>query len=161
MSKGHIAFDLDATLAQYSPGDFPNIGKPIPEMISRVQDLLERGWEVRIFTARMSEQADTQLPLIEAWCLEHIGVKLPVTCVKHYDLAYFYDDRARQVEPNTGKVLEDEYRKLNIAYTELTVDFQTLKRKYRDLEFDKGALELAYTLVKKNLRELQDKDQSF
>lgn len=156
MSNGWIGCDLDGTLAEYEPGQFPEIGKPIPDMVNRIHQLMERGYEVKIFTARMSEQAESQRPLIEAWCEKHLGMVLDVTCVKHYDCLYFFDDRAKQVEPNTGKVLEDDFRVLNVHFTEKDADCTILKRRIRDLEFDMGALELAYTLVKRNLRELQD-----
>lgn len=40
---------------------------------------------------------------IERWCLEHIGIVLPVTNVKDYGMIELWDDRAVQVIPNTGE----------------------------------------------------------
>jgi hypothetical protein len=40
---------------------------------------------------------------IEAWCVEHIGVVLPVTNVKDFGMIELWDDRAVQVVPNTGQ----------------------------------------------------------
>ena len=44
-------------------------------------------------------------PHIEAWCLKHIGQIIPVTNVKDYGMEELWDDRAVQVEANTGRVL--------------------------------------------------------
>ena len=63
---------------------------------------LRRGVDVRIFTARACDPA--AVPHVEAWCLEHYGRVLPVTNVKDYGMVVLYDDRARRVEINTGRV---------------------------------------------------------
>lgn len=104
---GWIGVDLDGTLARYDTWRGPEtIGPPIPEMVERVLALLYQGWEVRIFTARVSDDPNgTALGHIQRWCEKHLGVKLPVTCIKDYNMVLFYDDRAVQVEPNTGKIL--------------------------------------------------------
>lgn len=41
--------------------------------------------------------------MIESWCVEHIGHKLPITNVKDYGMIELWDDRAVQVIPNTGR----------------------------------------------------------
>lgn len=41
--------------------------------------------------------------MIKAWCLEHLGQELEVTCSKDYGMILLYDDRAVQIIPNTGR----------------------------------------------------------
>lgn len=99
---GWIGVDLDGTLAEYGGWQGPDsIGKPIPLMLGRVKKWLERGEEVRIFTARASLPA--QIEPVERWCRKHIGVVLPVTCMKDSGMIELWDDRAIQVIPNTGE----------------------------------------------------------
>lgn len=113
-SSGWIGVDLDATLAEYNGFKGPTvIGKPIPAMVARVKEWLRKGYEVRIFTARVYEgtspaQYATAIEAraaIVAWTKEHIGQELLVTCQKDYEMWVLYDDRCRQVEPNTGRLL--------------------------------------------------------
>lgn len=40
---------------------------------------------------------------IHSWCKQYIGQALAVTCVKDYRMFELWDDRAVQVEPNTGR----------------------------------------------------------
>lgn len=99
---GWIGVDFDGTLAKY-PG-----GEPVPLMVMRVKRYLRAGIEVRIVTARVSkdeEHVDVQRALIESWCREHIGAVLPVTNEKDYSMIELWDDRARRVEKNTGRII--------------------------------------------------------
>lgn len=112
--SGWIGVDLDGTLAEYGKWQGEtHIGPPIPVMVDRVKRWLAAGYEVRILTARAStipalpeENREYSQPAavaaIEAWCLEHIGRVLPVTCQKDYLMLELWDDRAVQVVPNTG-----------------------------------------------------------
>lgn len=116
VSKGWIGVDLDGTLAEYDRwrGE-THIGAPILRMVRRVKRWRTMGIEVRIFTARVGgEQRDlpTIRGAIERWCWEHLGEKLPVTCVKDYSMLELWDDRAVQVEPNSGRILGRRTRKL-------------------------------------------------
>lgn len=106
-----IGVDLDGTLAVYNRGDlFHNgntyIGPPIELMLARVKKWIADGIEVRIFTARVSEEHPGDLTkireAIEVWCLEHIGQVLKITNVKDYSMIELWDDRSVQVIPNTG-----------------------------------------------------------
>jgi hypothetical protein len=109
--SGWIGVDLDGTLAEYHgwiPGG--GIGKPIRAMVERVKKWLAEGKDVRIFTARVFaaeasgfEHGQHILAKIEDWCLEHLGVILPITCTKDMAMIELWDDRAVQVIPNTGK----------------------------------------------------------
>ena len=86
-------------------------------MLARVKQWLEEGTEVRIFTARVSSVGATTLEdalrrqddikqarvAIEAWCLEHLGCVLPITCCKDYSTIAIIDDIAVQIIPGTGE----------------------------------------------------------
>ncbi len=111
-TKGWIGVDLDGTLATYH-GWGDGIGKPIKPMVDRIKHWLSLGIEVRIMTARAYSDGTTRMEHqlaetkteIETWCLKHIGVKLPITCQKDYNMIQLWDDRAVAIEPNTGRRL--------------------------------------------------------
>ena len=107
--KGWIGVDLDGTLAKYDGwmGE-DTIGAPILPMVERVQNWLEEGKTVKIFTARASttgrgiEQRQKNIALIKAWCLKYIGQELEVTSDKDWGMIQLWDDRCIQVEFNAG-----------------------------------------------------------
>ncbi len=105
--QGWIGCDFDGTLAVApSPYDPTAVGAPIPKMVERVKAWLAEGKDVRIFTARVAYVSPEMLVKIEAaiqkFCLDNLGKALPVTCIKDHEMLEFWDDRARQVELNTG-----------------------------------------------------------
>lgn len=112
--SGWIGVDLDCTLAYYPTADPDGIGAPVPRMVDRVKAWLAEGIEVRIVTARVAVMGEhsfaalsavaEQREAIEAWCERHIGQKLQVTAQKDYGMVALYDDRAVQVERNTGRL---------------------------------------------------------
>lgn len=107
MTSGWIGVDLDGTLAHYDGWKGPDgIGEPILPMIGRVRDWLIQGREVRIFTARAS--SPEMVPAVKAWLKKHELPDLEVTNVKDFAMIALYDDRAVQVEMNTGKILGKE-----------------------------------------------------
>lgn len=115
-NNGWVGFDLDGTIAKYNGWIHEtHIGEPVPAMVKKVQEYLTAGVEVRIFTARVAE-SDSNLDgsvhrvfavrtAIESWCEKHIGQKLAVTNKKDFSMICLYDDRAFQVEANTGKIV--------------------------------------------------------
>ena len=109
--KPWTGVDLDGTLAKYDSWEGPeHIGEPVPLMALRVIDMLKRGIEVRILTARVCSTQPPSVALaarkaIEVWCMKHLGQRLMVTAEKDYMMEAFYDDRAIPVEPNTGRLL--------------------------------------------------------
>lgn len=114
---GWIGVDLDGTLAEYHGFKGPSIiGEPIPAMVEKVKRMIAEGVDVRIFTARVysdgkphrNADKDAARMAIEGWCQTHLGKVLPITCVKDYGMYILYDDRAVQVERNTGRILGDE-----------------------------------------------------
>lgn len=122
-TSGWIGVDLDGTLATYGNWNGGQIGDPIPLMVERVKKWIAEGIEVRIFTARVgsgggyslesgrsddNEFASEQRTLIEEWCKKHIGIKLPVTATKDFRMIELWDDRAVQVEVNTGRRMDGQ-----------------------------------------------------
>ena len=95
-----IGVDFDGTLANFEcawPEDYRCTGTPIPAMVERVKQWIKAGEDVRIFTARMDcyhpsrrlLESEVREP-IERWCLENLGVILPITNVKdHYCKALY------------------------------------------------------------------------
>lgn len=112
--KGWIGVDLDGTIARYDGWKGPaHIGEPVAPMVARVKAWLETGIEVRIFTTRVSGvregmEADVTLKCIEQWCALHIGRVLAVTCTKDFGMIQLWDDRAVQVEANTGRRMDGQ-----------------------------------------------------
>lgn len=128
--KEWIAVDFDGTLASYDGWKGPTqLGGAIWPMVQRVSNWLYQGKQVRIFTARCwpyplvpagrdprsirwidapevnSERLEHSAQAIQAiqdWCLVHFGKHLDVTCVKDLHMSELWDDRAVQVEHNTG-----------------------------------------------------------
>lgn len=104
--SGWIGVDLDGTLAQYD-GSIINIGPPTtnefgPTMVERIKNWRKSGYDVRIFTARVGpgngdDIVAEQTKLIEDWCEENIGEKLPITATKDFGMVELWDDRAIQV----------------------------------------------------------------
>lgn len=102
---GWIAVDFDGTIAQYTHWRGPyHMGEPIPKMVERVKAWLAAGVEVRIMTARADDQGCVML--IRQWCDYHVGQELAVTNKKDYKMIEIWDDRAVQVEQNTGRRMD-------------------------------------------------------
>lgn len=128
--SGWIGVDLDGTLAQYSGwmGEGA-IGSPVPAMVDRIKRWQDSGVEIRIFTARATEYSyykhalkvrwfdghrsvlykeeflkvyERDIKPIEDWCEQHFGQRFEVTAVKDFAMIELWDDRAIQVEMNTG-----------------------------------------------------------
>ena len=123
--SGWIGVDFDGTIAYYDGWKGPTeLGDPIPAMIARVKQWLAEGREVRIFTARVGAcglankdgTADDQTfaaqqrAAIEKWCEKHVGIALPVTATKDFGMVELWDDRAVQVQPNTGNPIAEFWR---------------------------------------------------
>lgn len=120
MSEGWVGFDLDGTLVVYDEWrGAMHIGEPIPSMVNLVKKYLEKGTEVRIVTARVSgldlapigspeyKEAGACAEAISAWSLRTFGRFLQITCSKDFNMLLLYDDRAIQVETNTGRIIQD------------------------------------------------------
>jgi hypothetical protein len=135
LGKGWIGVDFDGTIAEYHDWvKWDSFGKPIPAMITRIKGWIAQGHEVRIVTARVglpiiywdgkpcpdgsrrntckvSGELFSSLEMTEAiraYCVQHIGCPLKVQNYKDVDMIELWDDRAIQVEANTGRALVDE-----------------------------------------------------
>jgi len=81
-------------------------------MVDRIKAWLADGWEVRIFTARVSAGSDdfgytanNFKVFLRLW-LDDAGLPdLKATNVKDFQMVELWDDRAVTVEPNTGRQL--------------------------------------------------------
>lgn len=116
MSTGWIAVDLDRTLAEYHTfNGMDHIGAPIMPMIERVRRWLAKGYDVRIFTARVflpevptvKDFRDRNMAhaAIETFCEEQFGQRLPITCSKDLHCWRIFDDLAVGVRANTGELI--------------------------------------------------------
>lgn len=103
-----IAVDLDGTLAMDYDGDFDPevIGEPVPTMMRRVKGWIEKGETVKIFTARAADSRN--IPPIVSWLEKHGIDGLEITNRKTPDMKVIWDDKARQVIPNTGEQPDGE-----------------------------------------------------
>lgn len=111
---GHVLVDMDGTLAEYLGWHADgSIGPPIPVMVDRVKGWIQLGVDVRIFTARVALVRGGDIPTfdpvqvqyVQAWCEQHLGKRLPVQFWKDFGTIVMFDDRARQVELNTGRLI--------------------------------------------------------
>lgn len=112
--RGWIGVDLDGTLAYYDEWrGADHVGPPIEPMLEKVKAWLQVGYDIRIFTARVShdgtarqvQEAREATEAIGKWCYLHLGKVLPITCRKDYDMLVLWDDRTVCVEKNTGRVI--------------------------------------------------------
>ena len=107
---GWIGVDLDGTLAKSVKAQTgEEIGVPIHPMVQRVKAWVAQGKDVRIFTARVNPNrgrinAVRARRAIQTWCKRHLGQVLPITYEKDWDMTLLFDDRARHVEHDTGRV---------------------------------------------------------
>ena len=106
-THGWIGVDLDGTLAHYDGWKgIEHIGSPIIPMVKRVQEWVAIGQPVKIFTARVAVQEKERAMVIahiHAWLRRHGMPDLEVTNVKDFGMIELWDDRAVQVEINTGR----------------------------------------------------------
>ncbi len=104
---GWIGVDFDGTLAKYDHfRGIGHTGEPIDPMVTKVRRWLAEGKDVRLFTARDPH------PELRKWMKEHLGKVLPITRTKDRYMQALYDDRAVQVERNTGKTDPDHERQV-------------------------------------------------
>lgn len=134
---GWIAVDLDKTLAYYESGQWPEIGEPIQPMLDRVKRWREQGIEVRIFTARASD--DSQIYLIREWLIKHGIGDLAITNKKDLEMDEIWDDKAVQIIPNTGQpILDEKYQDRTVVHIPVPEEgitfeeFRTLEKMFKE-----------------------------
>lgn len=103
---GWIGIDLDGTLAEYDTWrGIEHIGEPVELMAARVRAWHRAGRPMKIFTARVSvpePERSKAIAYIQIWLQSHGLPVLEVTNVKDFWMIELWDDRAVQVQPNTG-----------------------------------------------------------
>jgi len=117
-----VGYDWDGVLVQDIPGGKYNpraSGEPIPATWRRLEEDMRNGNRIKIFTARAAsihhhtvfdgtaeEYLACVVSHIQEICVEQVGVELEITAEKDYLMKYFYDDRAIQMERNTGRRID-------------------------------------------------------
>lgn len=101
--------DFDGTLVERHKGTFDPeaFGEVIPSMMKWVEQKIDDGHKVVIFTARAADKKN--VPPLKKWLKEHGLGDLEVTNEKTPDADYIVDDRAIAIRPDTG---ESFHRKL-------------------------------------------------
>lgn len=97
-----IGVDLDGTLAKSVSSIGTGIGEPATPMLNRVKQWLSRGQEVRVFTARASDPQ--QVTAIRAWLKRHDIGECGITNRKDLDMIELYDDKAKRVVKDSGRI---------------------------------------------------------
>jgi hypothetical protein len=119
--RGWIGVDLDGTLARLAKAqNGEEIGVPIHPMVQLVKVWLACGEDIPIFTARVNPKRGRVIAIrarraIQAWCKRHLGHVLPITHEKNWDMTLLFDDIARQVERDTGRVFCCHSRENRVA----------------------------------------------
>jgi len=99
-----IGVDLDGTLAFHeSEWGVSKIGPPVPKMLAMVRRWIEEGEKVVLFTARAADKSNIQM--VEEWLEEHGLGGMKITNIKTPAMTILYDDRAVQVQKNTGRII--------------------------------------------------------
>lgn len=118
MNDNWLAIDLDGTLAEYHGWKgIDHIGAPIPAMVEQLISYHNAGWKIAIFTARVSDDDNLiAKKYIQLWLATHglaSYINL-ITATKYKFFSEFWDDRARQVIENTGRIVVDNKNPLTI-----------------------------------------------
>ncbi|MCJ9696907.1 hypothetical protein MOV76_35685 [Rhizobium sp. PRIMUS64] len=110
-TQGWIGIDLDGTLAHYDKWrGIDHIGDPVPAMASRVLQWHAEGRAMKIFTARVAGppvERRQVIRIIHNWLHRHGLPVLEVTNVKDFAMIELWDDRAVQVQMNTGRRVDE------------------------------------------------------
>jgi len=118
-----IGVDLDGTIAEAMHPFVPyTIGPPILAMVEKIKEAIADGYLVKVFTARLggNEDRDKLQRLIRAYTKKHIGIALESTNEKDPGLIAIWDDKAREVEKNTGEFLDKPQQVLGASFKEIT-----------------------------------------
>ncbi len=145
--EGWIGFDLDGTLAKYDHWQgIGHIGEPIKPMAELIRKLHLQGRRVKIMTARVAPhkledgtigEAYITVPdgekgaprqyarqFIQDWCHFHLGFVPEIVYQKDHLMLELYDDRVKQVEPNTGIVIDEELQRVKKELEDMTMRYK-------------------------------------
>lgn len=108
--QGWIGIDLDGTLAYYDRWrGIEHVGAPIEAMVQRVRDWAAENRPMKIFTARVcvpEPERSMVIQHIHDWLESHGLPILEVTNIKDFAMIELWDDRAVQVQINTGRRMD-------------------------------------------------------
>jgi hypothetical protein len=117
-NKTWWGFDVDKTTFVDHGGKGGAIGEPIKGMIRRIKHFLRTGRKVCIVTARVhpsepdrEEQVLTVSRALDAVLGPEMASKIDIRCDKDRHMIDLYDDRAKQVIPNKGILVQNELRR--------------------------------------------------
>lgn len=102
-----IGIDHDRTACTYTSWEEQNtaLGEPILPVIVRAQLWRQRGYKIKVFTARAastSPRRDHDIGLIQDWWEKHAGFRPEVTAEKDFACIMIVDDLAYPVLRNVG-----------------------------------------------------------
>lgn len=165
--EGWYGFDLDGTLAMYGGWrGIDHIGPPVRPMVRLMRRMHDEGKVVKIVTARVAphkledgtvgesyitvpdgEDGATRTyahQFINDWCHLNLGFIPEIVYQKDHLMFEFYDDRAKQVIPNAGVLVEDQrdaaVRTAERRRAELCYALATAKELRKDLRYMKVLL---------------------
>lgn len=109
--EGWIGVDFDGTLSVYEGWKGKGVfGPPVPLMLERIKSWLARGLRVKIMTARAADKQEAMA--IQDWLEKFDLPRLEVTDRKDYSMIELWDDRAVQIERNTGRRVDGAEERL-------------------------------------------------
>jgi hypothetical protein len=107
-----VAVDLDGTILSYESGwgEEGKFGDPLPGAIEALNELMQLGWRVSIYTARFSGLDETSTAELEAALSDYltsVGVPFSDIWIGHKPQAdAFVDDRALRFEGDWSTILQ-------------------------------------------------------
>ena len=102
-TEAWIGVDFDGTLATYDKWrGSTHVGKPIARMVRRVRRWISHGKKCKIFTARADDEKSVNA--IKKWLRDNELPDLEVTNIKDQHCIEIWDDRAKAVQKNTGRL---------------------------------------------------------
>lgn len=143
--EGWYGFDLDGTLAKYDGWKgIDHIGEPVEPMVDLIKKMHDEGKVVKILTARIAPhkledgtigESYITIPdgeggakrnyahhFINDWCHFNLGFIPEIVYQKDHLMLELYDDRVKQVVPNKGLLIEEEWKKLRQKQEYLNVE---------------------------------------
>jgi hypothetical protein len=107
-SPGVLAVDLDGTLAKKEhPFNPYSVGEPVQPVLQHLLNEKAKGRSISILTARASSNDPGLRRAVRTWLDRHGLEGVHITSQKTPDMVEIIDDRARQVIPDTGRVVGD------------------------------------------------------
>lgn len=104
-ASGWIGVDFDGTLSIYGGWQGKGVyGPPVLAMARRVCEWHDSGVTVKIVTARAADPEERDL--VKRWLRENGLPDLEITDRKDFGMIELWDDRAVQVEYNTGRRMD-------------------------------------------------------